>query len=149
MIDLENDPQWASNLQPTENLKNQIFILHIFKVINLYRKNRQKQIFMRQWEGRCSLPCKEEQIKLTSQGVSQTQAYQAWVHCVSVDNGEQRSKDNQKTKRQKMYSKSLENLEFEICTWLSLQVYKKAKNWRQLQGNCKLDEPQFSAHSPK
>ena len=56
---------------------------------------------MRQWEGRCSLPCKEEQIKLTSQGVSQTQAYQAWVHCVSVDNGEQRSKDNQKTKRQK------------------------------------------------
>ena len=72
-------------------------------VCNLEKGETKGRLLIRQWDGRCSLPCEEEQVKLTCQGVSQTQADQAWVHSVSVDNGEQRGKNNQKTeKRWKM-----------------------------------------------
>ena len=70
-------------------------------VCNLEMERQRGRLLIRQWDGRCSLPCEEEQVKLTCQGVSQTQTDQAWVDSVSVDNGEQRGKNNQKTEKKR------------------------------------------------
>ena len=77
----------------------QYFFLSLILYVIWKRERQRGRLLIRQWDGRCSLPCKEEQVKLTCQGVSQTQADQAWVHSVSVDNGEQRGKNNQKTEK--------------------------------------------------
>ena len=78
----------------------QYFFLSLILYVILKReRQRRGRLLIRQWDGRCSLPCEEEQVKLTCQGVSQTQADQAWVHSVSIDNGEQRGKNNQKTEK--------------------------------------------------
>ena len=76
-----------------------VFFLSLILYV-IWKGERQRgRLLIRQWDGRYSLPCKEEQVKLTCQGVSQTQTDQAWVHSVSIDNGEQRGKNNQKTEK--------------------------------------------------
>ena len=77
----------------------QYFFLSLILYVIWKRERQRGRLLIRQWDGRCSLPCEEEQVKLTCQGVSQTQADQTWVHSVSIDNGEQRGKNNQKTEK--------------------------------------------------